>query len=526
MTNRLEAYPTRRINKTKEAMKYVVQVESMKSASGIIQDDIAAGVAQINSIHLEDDDCYKVYEGNDWVFAVVNRIVRDCVKATPKIVPKDPSRIVSGRLSKRIKDVQAFLDNPNNNKESFSSIREKTIKNLLIYGRGAIEKVNTGSGILVELYSQDPKDLKIKTDEHGNIPQKNAYVLEHPFNLKGARKSDVYFDIDELIYVILLPTTKTMYGDKILDAIANSVASDILRASFNSNFFLNNAESSGVLSLEEMSKAELTKFKSEWQKNFKGHKNAHKLAIVNTPVNFARMALTNRDMQFSEYGDELRTKIFSAFGMQPFVMGIVDGTTGKLNSQQQMDLYKDAAIRPILSKEQFYYTEEIIKMGFGYDDIKVDFPSIDLADIETQSRIDIADLTAGVTVINEVRAKRNLAPVPWGNTPISVLPGGGQVDPNSGKLIPPSEQGSSSEKKPKPKKILEDYLISCRNALGAVSGSGNFDESHVSIFNDNDENLTPIKSILCEEFLTCVGKKNFADLFSKIDKLLHELRKD
>ncbi len=61
------------------------------------------------------------------------------------------------------------------------------------------------------------------------------------------------------------------------------------------------------------------------------------------------MAMTNRDLQFSEYGTELRTKIFAAYNIAP-IMGIVDATTGKLNSGQQVELYKDGALRPTFKK--------------------------------------------------------------------------------------------------------------------------------------------------------------------------------
>jgi hypothetical protein len=185
------------------------------------------------------------------------------------------------------------------------------------------------------------------------------------------------------------------------------------------------------------------------------------------------MAITNRDMEFSEYGKELRTKIFAAYGMQPFVMGIVDETTGKLNSGQQVENYKDGALRPILEKEAYYYTQEIIKMGFGYSDLMVEFSALDLADLATQSELDRGDVEAGIQVINEVRERRGWAPVPWGDTPVSLAPGGGQVDPNTGRIIPPSEQqptgAKPQPKKPQPKKdLLSQYGWSVKQKVDLI----------------------------------------------------------
>lgn len=406
-------------------------------------------------VNLSDYDCWRLYKGNDWIQATVDRIVNDCVKVKPRIVPKVKDRKVSVKLKKRIQIIQDFLDNPNDQKESFNDLREKLIRDALLYGRFALEKVLNPSRALKQLYSADVTLIKLRADKYGRLPDQNAYKMVDPYGRKG----EVYFDIDELIHGVLKPCSQSLYGTKTLDGIANSVASDILRNTFNSRFFLNGAEAAGILGLEGMSDQKLQKFKEYWKNTFKGVDKAHKMAAVNVPIKYVRMALTNRDLQFSEYGIELRTKIFGNYGMQPFIMGIVDSATGKLNSYQQMELYKDGALRPILKKEAFYYTSEIIKMGFGFKDIELEFTSIDNVDLQTQSEIDINEAGAALVTVNELRARRELSPVPWGDTPVSTMPGGGQIDPKSGKLIPPSKTTAGS--KTSTKKFYKNFIRFC-----------------------------------------------------------------
>jgi HK97 family phage portal protein len=451
---------TKRINMSSAVSKIAI-VDKTKASRGYIEDMNYNGLIQPAVVKLNDDDAWNLFKGNEWVFSTVNRIVRDCTKAIPEVVPKDKSVKMSGRLKSRIKDIQNFLDNPNFNKESFAEIREKVILNMLVFGRGVIEKViNPTTRDVIEIFALTPKNLKIKADIHGNLPKTGpAYIIDPPLNKAAKPNQDdknigtIQYAIDELIFMVLNSNTESFYGMKILDIIANSVATDILRAAFNANFFLNGAETSGVLSVEGMEKTRLDKFRSDWRAQFKGYKNAHKLAMVNVPVKYIKMAMTNRDLQFAEYGVELRSKIFSAYGMQPFVMGIIDGTSGKLNSGQQVESYKDGAIRPILNKESFYYTQEIVNIGFGYNDVKIIFPTIDLADMQTQATIDREDVIACVTTINEVRARRGMPPVKWGETPLTT-PGGGQIDPNTGRVIPPSSQGEAGTK-PAPKKMTQ-----------------------------------------------------------------------
>jgi len=447
-----------------------------KGSSGFIRDMDTGGVIQPSLVKLSDEDCWNFYMFNEWANSVVDRIVVDCVKVVPKVVPKDPSKKLTGRLAKRAKEIENFLDNPNDNKESFQDIRKKICTDILVFGRASMEKVLTDTRKLAEIYALYSPDIKICADKHGNIPTKNAYVMnpDQRFNYNDTKK--VYFDIDELIYMILRPTSRNMYGSKPMDTLANAIAADIVRAEYNVNYFLNNGMVSGILGMDGMSKTDLKRFKAYWSSNFKGYKNAHKIAAVNTPVNWTPMNVNNRDMQFQEYGEELRTKIFSAYKMQPVVMGVVDKSTGKLNTHEQVELYKDGALRPILSLEAYYYTQEIVQMGFGIKDLKIDFSGIDLTDVIQQSMIDSTDVASAIITINEARANRGKSPVAWGDTPVSVLPGGVQIDPDTGKITGGTGSGtddnSDSEPKDDDKSILKNFLQSCKlKAVAVISYS-------------------------------------------------------
>ena len=430
-----------------------------KSSRGFIGDFVRGSYVQPSLVKISDEDALKLYRGNEWVFAVINRIVGDCIKVPAHVMAKDPGKRVGKAQSKRMEIVREFLEDPNNNKESFREIREKVVRDLLVYGRGAIEKVVTpNSRSLVEVYALMGRNVRIRPDQHGNLPDSAAYELRDP---KG--KDSVQFAKDELMFFVLYPTSESVYGLKPLDALANAVAADILRAAYNHNFFVNGAESNGIIALDGMSKTELKKFRQWWNSAHRGVSNSHKIAAVNFPVNFVRMAITNRDMQFTEYGTELRSKIFAVFNMQPMVMGVIDAGTGKLNSQEQMQAYKDGALKPILDKEAYVYTKEIVQEGFGFADIKIGFNEVDLADAVTQAEIDRSDASNAILTINEIRSRRSMPPVKWGDTPLVVLPGGGQVDPETGRLTTqqsnneetgsPKEKPTSKKKKPPKKEV-------------------------------------------------------------------------
>jgi HK97 family phage portal protein len=404
------------------------------------------------NIRLTDNQAWAFWEFNPILNSVVNRITADCTKVKP-VVRVRGNHQPTDRQKRRIKRVENLLNNPNENVESFSDIREKTLRDMLVIGRGAIEKVfDDETEELSELYSMVARNLKIRSDEFGNIPQRDAYKMER-FRRSGigsagnadAGKQVQFFDLEEVIFLVYQPVSWSLYGHKPTDTLANTVASDIMRSMYNSVFFANNGEASGILSLDGLTKTELKKFKKYFQSFHKGAAQAHRTMAVNVPVNWVQMAVTNRDMQFQEYGTELRQRILAVYNMQPLIMGILDGSTGRLNSEQQVQSYKDGALFPILRKESYYYTQHICWDGFSYFDLEIVFPDVDLLDPKTQSDIDRQDVISNIITINEVRRRRLMPDVPWGDSPVNLDPGGGQIDPVTGEVDFPQKEGETGD---------------------------------------------------------------------------------
>ena len=230
-----------------------------KDARSYLTEDFAVGwTLYPATVKLRDADCWTYYKGNEWVLSTVNRITRDCRKAVPKVVPKVHGTQIGRRMAQRIIQVERFFERPNTNKEGFFEIREKFIRDLLIVGRGCIEKVvKPISRMVTEIYNVDACQLKLMADQHGTLRKKDTYRLQ---SIRA--KEDVYFDFDEMMFVCLDASTRSMYGVKILDGIANSVAADILRSTFNSNYFVNGAAADGILGLEGLPDKALQKFRT------------------------------------------------------------------------------------------------------------------------------------------------------------------------------------------------------------------------------------------------------------------------
>ena len=423
-----------------------------KSARGFTGTYFGNQFVKPEFVKISDEDAIAFADGNEWVGAVVDRIIADCTKIKPSIALKDKTVEMKPRHKRQIDKAKAFFDKPNNNEESFINIRKKFIWDLLVLNRGYIEKVKD-DGNLYEIYNLPAQEMYSKTDRHGAFPENNA------FEQKSGGNKSVKFDRDEIIFDVLRPRSGKLSGAKPLDILANAVATDILRAVYNSNYFINGGEASGILGLEGMSRKQLKRFRQYWKDNHVGAKKAHKMMAVNVPIKYSRMALSNRDMEFGEYGKELRNKVFAVFKMQPLIMGVVDGSTGKLNSEQQNDLYKTGALYPILAVEKHAYTNDILADGFDMNEFEVKFEGVNLKNAKTQTDIDNTNLSNGSITINEVRGTRGMPDVPWGHTPICTMPGGQQVDPDTGLLITPSDDDNSGSQDNGDDKDSEDKKL-------------------------------------------------------------------
>jgi HK97 family phage portal protein len=365
-----------------------------------------------------------MYKRSDWVRACVDKIILHVTKVDLKAgAPENQDEDVTPDQQKRIDEVQALLDDPNRRTESLNHIRRQYLRDILIYDAGALEIVyeQGGKKLPVELYAVGGSSIRLNTNDHGMFSDpENAYVIPG-----RTAAQHVWFADDELIYMLANPQSSSVYGLSPLESLAATVSSDLNAAQHNADFFANNAEASGVLGVEQMGKDALKRFRVYWNEELKG--KPHKMIALNGKVTWTPMSQTNRDMQFVEYQRWLLSKIMSVYGVQPIVMGFIDENTGKLNSEEQWNIFTEQVIKPMLALETFYLTTKLVKDAFGYDDVAIVHDVVDTRNEKTESEIAERYVKNDIIEINEARARfLQLPAVDWG----SGRPSEGRVVPN------------------------------------------------------------------------------------------------
>ena len=350
-------------------------------------------------IQVSYEDMWRMYLRNEWVRACVDKITKAVAKADLVATPNRPEDTKNEQTKYHIEEIQKLMDDPNSGVGSFEDIKREVLRDILVYDSGAMEIVYDDKDVPAEIYSLPGDRIRLNVDSHGNFKDdETAFLLKTKDSTKN---DDEYFARKEVVYFVSNPKSGSVYGLSPLESLYYAVLNDLNASKYNADFFKNNAEASGILGLEGMTFTDLLKFRNYWNRDIKNQ--PHKLAIVNGKPSWIPMNMTNRDMQFLEYQKWLLCKIMAVYGMQPVVLGVIDPTTGKLNSEQQLESFSEETVKPLIKLLCYQLTKVLVQQGFGFDDVKIDFESPDTRDEMSNTTIATTLTGAGIISVNEAR---------------------------------------------------------------------------------------------------------------------------
>lgn len=442
------------VSKSKQPKKNIE-----KAGKGIVEEADVYGIPGLTHRDIKRNlttyDMWTYYLVNSWVRACVDKIIKEIVKHDVVVVPKTGVELTD-EVREKIGKVQDLFANPNEKIESFDAIRRKYLRDILIYDAGAVEIVYGGitgkgqekitglrkqivklkkdkellkgkskvkvndiirrkqfelnqtmvqDGIPVELYDVKGPLVRFNVDKHGNFKE-----AEPAYKLVKHGQVEASFLVNELIYFVANPQAGSLYGLSSIETLVQEIESDNEASTFNTKILKHGGLISGVLCFPGMSKAKLKKNKLYWQEEIK--RKGQKLIVTNNPgVSFIKLSENQRDMQFLEYQKWLLTKIMAVYGLQPIVLGVIDATTGKLNSKEQREQFYQDAILPLLKLEAHHFTDILINQGFGFDDIKISHEAPIDIDEEFNLKVFTEACKAGVIKVNEARELIGLPPL-------------------------------------------------------------------------------------------------------------------
>lgn len=267
--------------------------------------------------------------------------------------------------SKTVAEIKNLLRKPNPRMDSWRSLIEPVVEDILVLDQGVIEVEATNGGRLgrsarpvASMHHKDASRIVFDSGWDGSDETKPRY---YEFDDDG-REVARYLN-HELLVIIANPVTYTPLGLSPLEVLSETIEADLAAAAYNAKAVMA-AAPPGVLHLGEGVRSDqVDAFRAYWDAEIAGRSQ---IAITGggKGMQWMPLASSNRDMQFMEWQVYLARKICAVFGVQPQDIGIgfdVNRSTADVGAA----FTQDVGIAPLLDLISEYITREIV---WRYDD--------------------------------------------------------------------------------------------------------------------------------------------------------------
>ncbi len=287
------------------------------------------------------------------------------------------------------------------------------------------------------------------------VPDKTEFIAGYVMTVPGLG-TPVPFPVDEIVHFKFPPIFDLFYGTGPMYAAAYGVDLNKHIKTWGINYFMNNAQPSGVLYTDEgMNNDAFQRLKDSWNRKHKGSENAGKIAILTNGLKYQQVGSSLKDCKFEEVSREVRDEILAIFGVPASKLGLVEDVN-RANADANDYTYQKETVLPRLMLIEEKLNEKVMPMFDSGLVVKFDNPVPE--DKEFRLREREINIRSGFSSIDDERIKDNLEPYDLPETivpliPFSLTPAGTpkpEVDENG---LPISDE---TDDKDKPKKDDED----------------------------------------------------------------------
>jgi phage portal protein BeeE len=304
----------------------------------------------------------------------------------------------------RVRLLTEIFEQPNPD-DSFRSMAEQVLEDIIVGGFGALELRKTGDPERpLELWPVDGATIKLRADWDGR-PESPRYV--QVTGMFGAAGQVVLAD-EELSYIRLNPRTHTPFGLGRLEIAFETIA-NFLSAHRHAAKLANNSVAQFALWLDELDAVQHERLIRWWQDEVEG---TGKVPIMSSPhkpevVRFGAGTDADLRLQWQEF---LLRIVADAFDLPPMLLGL-EGDVNRSTAAELADQAFHTAIVPTAKLFAEHLTRDAIAKRLGWNDLEFVFSDVDAPDELSKTEVQERLLRCGVLTVNEVRQMRGLAPL-------------------------------------------------------------------------------------------------------------------
>ena len=294
------------------------------------------------------------------------------------------------------------LDSPNPD-DSFRSLAEQVLEDLIVGGFGAMEVELTGDpNHPLALFPVDGATIRMRADWDG-LPSSVRY---EQVTGKAGPDANIILTDSELIYMRLNPRTFTPFGLGRLE-VAFEAINSFLGAHRYAGRLASNSVVEYALWLKDVTPEHHERLIRWWQDEIEGTGRVPILSVENKPEVLRFGGGTDADLRL-QWQEFLLRIIADAFDLPPQSLGLERDVNRSTAAEMNDQAFRQAIV-PTARLFAEYLTRDAICKKLGWDDLEFVFTDVDAAgDAMEEAQIQQILLQNGVLTVNEVRRMRGL----------------------------------------------------------------------------------------------------------------------
>lgn len=414
----LNGFDTTDLIKKLPAKFRLEETKALVKASRAIEHDYRHDFGFREGYKIEsEEDFIRAYRLHVWVFVCV-RIIADAMAGLPLKVYKG-----KGDDKKEVTDHPAveLFDRPNPRLTGYDLIEAVTTC-MELTGDGYIEKApGQRSGLPRELYWLMPDRMTVHPD-----PKMGVRLYEY-----RAGGVPTKYDPEEIVHFKYFNPRTRLYGHAPAQAIsAGALTLSFYAQSYNKNFFKQGARLSGVFTTDEILDDEpFKKAKEELQQWYAGVDRHHMIALLQQGLKFQETSVPPKDIEFPGLYQIIIHEVFASYGVPPFRGGILEKSSPHANAREQDRGFWQHTMKPKKRKME----QQLNTILWDYDPklyCEFDTSGVEALQEEqdAKSKREVQDVKTNIITVNEVRTKRGLESVDWGDRPFFEMAGASMLN--------------------------------------------------------------------------------------------------
>ena len=332
-------------------------------------------------------DYISIYKEVGWLFAVVSKIAEGISQTEWMIFQQKNKEWVE--IPDENNPVIKLLDKPNPYCDSFD-LFFLTSCYLDLIGE-AFWYLNFVGKKPVEIWVLYPQFMKVN-------PGRSQLVESYEYI---TNKGSVKFAPQEIIHFKRHDPANHLRGVSPLAAGIDDIDSERYSARWNRNFFHNSALPPAIIEAPgKMTDESVRRIRYQWEGEYGGVENAHRLAVLDGGAKFNLVTLTRRDMEFIEGRKLTRGNILGLYGVPLAILGVTEGFN-RANMETAEYVFAKYVLRPRLSLLEIKISEFLLP-HFG-ENLYFQFDFSAPRDRDTDLAVAEKGFVSGIITRNEAR---------------------------------------------------------------------------------------------------------------------------